>query len=89
MILPPNWRTSVVPDSSCPNCGAEFTQATNQKGRMPKPNDATVCIKCATILVFTDQLTVRAPTTEELDKLSREPELQRIVQAVAAIHRKQ
>jgi hypothetical protein len=65
----------VLPISFCPNCKHQLDRATSttQKGAFPVPGDFTVCIDCASVLVFTQDLYLRKPT--EADWGSVTPEL--------------
>jgi hypothetical protein len=51
----------------------------------PKPGDVSVCISCVQILVFTDELTLRAPMPGEIEPT---PALRRAQAAVRALDRR-
>jgi hypothetical protein len=65
-------RSADVPLCACPGCGTAADLASSvrelggQTGRDPKPGDFTVCMTCASILVFDETLGVREPTVAEL-----------------------
>ncbi len=66
-------KTSDVKESSCPQCGTKFNQATHlSKDVQPKPGDMSLCINCGTILKFKNNLTVRLATLEEMLQLANE-----------------
>lgn len=54
--------------NSCWNCGAPFGAAADvlDEGQSPTPGDFSVCLKCAAIGVFEDDLSVRQPELSEL-----------------------
>jgi hypothetical protein len=62
-----------LPESHCPWCGYTIDAVTcldergNEHDKMPQPGDLTVCVKCAHICAFADDLTLRTPTDTELE----------------------
>lgn len=75
-------RTTLLKRPSlCPSCGHTLDAATSadrtQPDATPSPGDWNVCINCAVLLVFKEDLTCRAVTAEELQKaIAEHPELQ-------------
>jgi hypothetical protein len=61
-----------LPVSHCPWCGYAMDAATNPNdgATQPKPGDLSVCISCASVLVFNDDLTLRACSPAELAETS-------------------
>lgn len=56
-----------VKPNICPNCGKTLDAATACEGdRKPAPGDFTVCIYCAIILRFDNDMNLREVTKEEL-----------------------
>ncbi len=62
-----------LPLSPCPACGSPNDAATScdetdpeQKVR-PMPGDVSVCIRCASIMVFQPDLTLKVVALDELD----------------------
>lgn len=49
---------SIVPQSACPNCNRLMDRATgvSDQNAVPKPGDLTLCISCAAISRYGDQL---------------------------------
>jgi len=82
-------RDSRVPEGRCPWCGHRFDAAMaadpKKPDATPKPGDVSVCISCASILVFTAQLTLRAAMPGEIEVT---PEMRRAQQAVRALDRR-
>jgi hypothetical protein len=55
----------------CPRCGHEISAASGVTAVQPKPDDVTICLYCASVLLFTNDLGVREPTSTEMDELRR------------------
>lgn len=71
--------------SACPYCGYEFDAATSLSGNKnatPAPGDITICIACASIMMFEDYPDVRKLTEEEYECAMDEPRLKRAVEIV-------
>jgi hypothetical protein len=65
-----------TPDRRCRICGELHNSTRNaQEGhtRPPQPGDFSICINCAAISVFTEDLGLRAPTDEERGEVVDEP----------------
>lgn len=57
-----------LPACRCPYCGTQLDAATKlDRAIMPKPGDISVCIKCAQVLVFADDLMLRKPKPDEIE----------------------
>ena len=74
-----------VKTSICPKCFTILSAATNMddENLRPKPGDVTVCLYCAEVLVFNEDLTLRRPLAGEIE--DPDGELARHVAAVKAI----
>ena len=72
-----------MPTSSCPYCqyilDGHLSIYPDDRDAIPSPGDVTVCISCASILVFDETLRVRAPRKGEVEVT---PDLRRIQAAV-------
>ena len=83
-------RDSRTPKSPCPWCGhiLDGAMAADPKNpdATPKPGDVSVCISCAQILVFNDDLTMRASMPGEIEVT---PVMRRAQQAVRMLDRRQ
>jgi hypothetical protein len=56
-----------LPISYCPTCKYEMDQATNvYGGGVPDKGAFSVCLNCGQLLIFSDDLTLRKPTLEEI-----------------------
>jgi hypothetical protein len=62
-----------TPVSLCPHCGVPVDAATPEdimnEGRKPSPKDLSICFTCGGMCVYQDDLTLRALTDEELEKI--------------------
>ncbi len=83
-------KDTKVPESPCPFCGTEFDGAFSFEDKVPSPGDATVCIQCASPLVFDDAMKLRQMTPGEFAGLPEyfKDELRLFQRAVRAIDRR-
>ena len=60
-----------TPASYCPGCNYRFDRATSTFDDQvrPKPGDITICIKCATVLIFNGDMSARLATDGDLREL--------------------
>jgi len=65
----------------CPYCGKENHKATNPLGSdiIPPPGSLSLCIGCAGISIFNDDLTTRKPTEEEKEEILKDANVQRLI----------
>lgn len=84
-----NLRDTPTPECFCPFCGHRLDVAMAadpaNPAASPAPGDVSVCIECAQVLVFTDDLTLRASMPGEIPMT---PELRRAQQVVRALDRR-
>jgi hypothetical protein len=68
-----------VPECKCLNCGKLLNGAATvsavDENETPSPNDFTFCLYCGHLMAFTDELTLRHPTGEELIAVAGSEEL--------------
>lgn len=77
--------TDTVP-GNCWSCGMEFRKASDiVGGSVPKKGSVSVCIGCAAIGIFNEDLSVRKPNPEELVEITTTPGLADHILAVATI----
>jgi hypothetical protein len=70
----------------CPFCEYDMTHVTGvDHDQAPKPGDLTMCIRCGAWCVFTDELALRKPTTEELADIAAMPVARRAEAAHALV----
>lgn len=62
-------QTFDTPENACPHCGVELNAASLvHGGGGPRPGDATICYRCAVVMVFDDNLNLRPLTPREQEK---------------------
>ena len=79
--------TTIQP-SNCPVCLKQFDAATSPFGdSAPTPGDLTVCIYCASFLIFEQDLRLRLMTEQEIGELPDEARIQimRVRRAIKAV----
>ena len=65
-------RESILPESSCPNCNRKMDRATGIRDRddVPEPGSISICICCAAINEYDDDLRLRLLPEDELKEIS-------------------
>lgn len=58
-------KTTHVPNCYCPKCNERLDAVTSLNGYIPSSGDFTVCIKCTSVNIFTEDLMLRLPNAEE------------------------
>ena len=78
--------TRDLPVSFCPVCNYKLDAATpaDDPDAVPEPGCVSVCIHCVSVHVFGDDLRLRPPTAEELDRLRTDPEIRAAVSRAVA-----
>ena len=77
--------TTRLPDSQCCECGHRVTSSGGPD--RPLPGDFTLCIRCGSLNVFAEELTLRAPTDEELLEAAVNSDLQEMRRAILRMHK--
>ena len=75
-------------DNPCPHCGYwldAHSVADGQPGAASKPDDITVCVNCAGVLSFTEDLRLRKPSPAELLRMRGRPEWRTVEQIIRSI----
>lgn len=85
-------KTTRTPETICPTCGNVNDAATCVEGEhSPSPGDVSVCLYCAAILIFTDELETRLPTEREMIDLQTSqnwPTIQKTIYMIRHINPK-
>jgi hypothetical protein len=78
-----------VPNGICCECKRMVDHCTpaSEPNIVPEPGDTTLCIGCGAVNVFTDDLTLRAPTDEEMSAALAEPIIQMARRAIFVVKR--
>lgn len=83
-----DMKETRVPTCRCPYCDTLLDAATPAEGdAVPEPGDLSVCIKCASPLVFDGHLRLRKPYLGELASPSH-PQLDVVMRAVRSLDRR-
>jgi len=70
----------------CPKCDHPFEAATSTTGqRAPQAGDLSVCIECGNLMTFTANRTRRALTEPERQSALANPDVQRVLAALALV----
>jgi hypothetical protein len=63
-------KTTILSMSSCPRCGYGVDAATAAYGNVqPKPGDVSICLNCAALMQFNDDLKLGPGPESLLDEL--------------------
>lgn len=82
-------KMTILPKTFCPQCRHPLDAATSMDGNeMPKAGDISICIACITPLMFKDDLTLRAISTDEMKTLpdTTKKELSRMMKIIFDHH---
>lgn len=62
-------------DYSCRTCGAknDAVKAVDDLDSPPEPGAVLICVYCASVSVFAEDLTPREPTADEMEELVEDP----------------
>ena len=74
-----------IPQFTCVECGYRPDYADSAYGSaLPEPGDVSLCMKCAHVTIFTEDMSVREPTTTELREITNAPHVQKVIAAIKA-----
>jgi hypothetical protein len=74
-----------TPLNNCMNCGKliDSGASIDPGERSPQPGDIAICLDCAHIHIYTDDLTIRNPTDDEVVEIAGDPDIIRAVNMIA------
>jgi len=76
----------MLPSSRCCECGHTLKAASGlDTTERPDPGDATLCINCAGLNIFADDLSLRAPRADEKIAAAEDADLRRSRTIILAI----
>lgn len=83
------FTTTRTPVNRCLVCGYEIDAAspTERPDATPKPGDIALCLKCAHVHIFADDLTLRAPTGAEMRDIAGDRAMVKAIEAIGAYNR--
>ena len=73
-----------IPKSKCLYCGHDLNQVASlyEEEEQPQAGDLTVCIRCANVLVFKDDLFLRKPTKKESLLFNNDRDIKKVKEAI-------
>lgn len=73
-----------IPVSFCPDCGKRFDRAAllNDKEDRPVPGDITLCIGCAAVLHFDNEMAIRKLPTLDLLSDEKRADVEKVVRMI-------
>ncbi len=74
-----------VPSSMCCECGYGMDACSGPS--KPSPGDFTLCINCASLNVFADDLTLRHPLDEEFFAAAADSDIQQMRRVILSLPR--
>lgn len=83
--------TELHPGRACPACKREVDDDTNLNptdARGPEPGDVSVCLYCAHLNIFTENLGLRSASKEEAHALLMDRRVRRAIAATAEYRRR-
>jgi hypothetical protein len=81
-------RTTRLKPSRCPFCRHKLDAVTAtpwNRNATPVAGDLTVCLECAHVLVFDDDVKPRVPTLIELTQALVDPNMSRLIETIKAL----
>lgn len=85
------FTTTRTPMNRCLVCGYEIDAASptpdSSGSSTPEPGDIALCLKCAHVHIFADDLTLRAPTGDEMVEIAGDRDMVRAIEAIGAYNR--
>lgn len=84
------WKNTRTPETRCPLCDHKLVAACSATGAEPSPGDISICLFCASPLVFDDEMRVREMSPADFAGfgLSTQQEIRRHQRAVRAVDRR-
>ena len=83
--------TTRTPLNHCLDCGhaidASMPTPDHPNNSTPGPGDLAICLHCAHVMIYADDLTVRAPTDVEVVEIAGDPDMVRAVNAIAQFNK--
>jgi hypothetical protein len=82
--------TTRTPLNHCLDCGSAIdagTPADPNDPSIPSPGDIAICLHCAHVMLYADDLTVRALTDAEVVEVAGDPDMVRAVNAIAKLNK--
>ncbi len=62
-----------TPPCQCPQCSRKIAVISHRLDNVPAAGKPTICVGCAALLVFNEDMTVRVPTEAEIIRFEKNP----------------
>ena len=87
-------QTTRTPLNHCLDCGMVVSAGTptdpnRADYRPPRPGDVAICLHCAHIMAYANDLMVRALTDDEMVEIAGDPDIVRAVNAIADLNKRE
>ena len=78
-----------TPVNRCLNCRKKINAASpvDPHARPPEPGDIAICLDCAHVQIYADDMTVREPTDAEIVEIAGDPEMVQAVEMIGEYNR--
>ena len=82
-----DFQTRKAKPTRCLHCHALLDRATGES--QPQPGDLSVCITCGNLMIFTEDMSLREPTAQELRAVMANEEIADLINSVRSFIREQ
>lgn len=80
------WGETRMPPSTCTVC-LHTVDGAGGPPELPSPGDFAVCIRCAGLNIYADDLTLRAPRNDEILAAAEDPDVQKVREIIRHMHK--
>jgi hypothetical protein len=78
-----------VPERHCLSCGKRLNSASvpGSEDPTPEPGNSTICLYCGHLMVFAEDMSLRALTDAEMVELAGDPQVLEVMRFIEAYKR--